>query len=59
MGVQKLIANLWVDAKVQLQVLVRRLNYKIMRCLMQEPKFVGIFTFPCWSFPDIVPSLIV
>ena len=28
-GIQKLIVNLRVDAKVQLQVLVRRLRYKI------------------------------
>ena len=48
MGIQKLID--WVDAKVQLQVLVRWLSYKIMRFLIQEPKFVGTFTFPGWSF---------
>ena len=58
MGIQKLIVNLRVDAKVQLQVLVRRITYKIMRFLIQAPNFVGIFTFPGWSFPDIVPSLI-
>ena len=57
-GIQKLIVNLRVDAKVQLQVLVRRLSYKIMRFLIREPNFVGIFTFPGWSFPVIVPSLI-
>ena len=29
-----------------------------MRFLIQAPNFVGIFTFPGSSFPDIVPSLI-
>ena len=27
-----------------------------MRFLIQAPNFVGIYTFPGWSFPDIVPS---
>jgi len=26
--------------------------------LIQAPNFVGIFTFPGWSFPNIVPSLL-
>ena len=29
-----------------------------MRFLIQAPNFVGIFTFPGWWFPDIVPSFI-
>ena len=51
-GIQKLIGNSRVDAKVQIQVLVRRLSHKIMRFSIEEPNFVGIFTFPGWLFPD-------
>ena len=29
-------------------------NYAIFDT--EAPKFVGIFTFPIWSFPDIVSS---
>ena len=43
-GIQKLIVNLRVDAKVQLQVLVRRLRYKIMRFLIREPNFVSCYS---------------
>ena len=52
-----LVSTVHVIWKLQI-ILVRRLTEKIVRFLIQAPNFVGIFTFPGWSFPDIVPSLI-
>ena len=34
------------------------ISYQIMPFLIQAPNFVGPFTFPGWSFLDIVRSLI-